>query len=87
MRHLARLPTASEKEEILCALKGPQWIRKRHGSLYDRGAADSHFGRGARPHYLNDVQRQVWVTDEAGIIEYMEGYRDNEKFGDKKVWY
>jgi hypothetical protein len=63
----------------------------RHGSPFDRGSADSYYGRVRDPHrggvggesgprigieQLN--QQQIW--------EYHAGYDWNEKFGDKKEW-
>ena len=74
-----------EQEEIIRALKGWQWVRKNHRSLYDRGTADSYYHRGARPHYGGGHSGPtVFVTDEASVAEYMAGYNDNEQFGDKK---
>ena len=32
----------------------PQFNRKRHGSLYDRGSADSWYSRNADPHWYPD---------------------------------
>lgn len=84
------LYTLSEQEKIIRALKGPQFDRKRHGSLYDRGAADSYYGRGPSPHYggvggSEFVDRVEALTEEEHE-EYMAGYMDNERFGDKKDW-
>ena len=33
-------PTLEEKEQVIQALKGPQFDRERHGSLFDRGSAE-----------------------------------------------
>jgi hypothetical protein len=71
------------------ALKGPQFIRKNHGSLYDRGSADSYYGRVRDPHYGGvggDSGPRVVVTDTESVAEYIAGYEDNEDFGDKKEW-
>jgi Tfp pilus assembly protein PilV len=76
-----------EKEQTWRALKGWQWIRENHGSLYDRGSADSYYGRGPSPHYGGvggDSGERVSVTDNEGRAEYMAGYNYNERFGDKK---
>jgi hypothetical protein len=35
----------SEQEQIVQALRGPQFDRKLHGGLFDRGSADSYYGR------------------------------------------
>ena len=41
------LPLLTEKEQkaVVRALRGWQFIRKNHGSLFDRGTADSYYGR------------------------------------------
>lgn len=68
----------------------PQFIREKHGSLYDRGGADSYYGRLPTPHwYPNGSYNGEAVTNltEEEIAEYMEGYNDNEEFGDKKNWF
>jgi hypothetical protein len=47
------LPIMSEDEQqqVIRALRGPQFVRERHGSLYDRGSSDSYYGRQITPHY------------------------------------
>jgi hypothetical protein len=77
------------KEEIVRVLRGWQFDRKKHGSLYDRGGADSYYHRIAWPHYGGvggDSGPKVEVTDPDSVAEYMAGYRDNEESGDKKDW-
>ena len=67
----------------------PGFNRRRHGSLYDRGAADSYYSRSRDPHwYPNGTYNGPKVTDldDEQIAEYMAGYEDNEKEGIKKVW-
>ena len=62
---------------------------KVNGGLYDRGTADSYYGRSAKPHYyphgtyngkpvtgLSNQQTQI----------YMAGYDWNEINGDFKDW-
>jgi len=68
--------------------KGPQFSRK-HGSLYDRGAADSWYDRPRLPHwYPNGCYKGERVTDltPEEVAEYEAGYDDNEKNGEKKDW-
>ena len=63
--------------------------RKRHGSLWDRGTADSWYSRDPEPHwYPNGTYNEPRITDltEAQIAEYLAGYEDNEKLGGKKEW-
>jgi hypothetical protein len=78
-----------EKDDMWRELKGWQWVRKNHGSLYDRGNADSYYGRAPTPHYggiggcPHPEERKL--TDEERA-EYMAGYNYNERYGDKKDW-
>jgi len=63
----------------------------RHGGAYDRGAADSYYNRGPQPHYfIGDTYKstQIEKADMSAeeIAAYMQGYNDNEKFGDKKEY-
>jgi hypothetical protein len=84
-----KLENQTEQERIISALKGWQWDRKQHGCLYDRGSADSYYGRQPAPHYGGvggDSGERVRVHDKASVDEYMAGYNYNERFGDKKDW-
>ncbi len=79
----------SEQEQIVRALRGWQFTRDTHGSLYDRGSADSYYHRKPGPHYGGvggDSGPTVPVTDEASVAEYMAGYEANERSGAKKEW-
>jgi len=81
------LMTEEEQKAVVRALRGPQFQRNNHGSLYDRGSADSHYGRMPNPHYGGvggASGPQVFVYDEASVAEYLAGYEYNERFGDKK---
>jgi hypothetical protein len=83
------LPLLTEKEQkaVVRALRGWQFIRKNHGSLYDRGSADSYYGRPQNPHYGGvggDSGLRVEVTDAKSVDEYRAGYDYNERHGDKK---
>ena len=65
----------------------PQFDRKQHGGLYDRGSADSYYGRPRNPHwYPNGTYKGDAVEDltPAEVAEYLAGYDYNEQFGDKK---
>ena len=82
-------PEMADKDRVYNALRGEQFDRKRHGSLFDRGSADSYYGRAPNPHYGGvggNSGPRVEVTDPAERAEYMAGYDWNEKFGDKKDW-
>ena len=70
------------------AIRGPQFNRD-HGSLYDRGSADSYYGRVPEPHYWPEGTghgQKVTDLNPYEIAEYMAGYDHNERFGDKKSW-
>lgn len=67
----------------------PQFNRSEHGSLYDRGSADSYYRRPPSPHwYPEGAYKGCRVVDlnEAEIEEYCAGYGDNEKSGCFKEW-
>ncbi len=63
----------------------------RHGGPFDRGSADSYYGRGINPHYYVEgtstspkIEMEKMTKKE--IADYMAGFEWNEKFGDKKDW-
>jgi hypothetical protein len=63
----------------------------RHGGAWDRGSADSYYGRSFDPHYYTAgtaVSARVEMKDmtAAEITAYSAGYSWNEKHGDKKDW-
>jgi hypothetical protein len=64
---------------------------QRHGGPWDRGSADSYYGRGLDPHYYKgatSMTPRVNLADmtEQEIEAYTAGYNDNEQYGDKKDW-
>jgi hypothetical protein len=76
-----------EHDNIVRALKGWQWVRGTHGCLFDRGAADSYYGRAPDPHYGGvggDSGIRVTVMYAEAVAEYMAGYEHNEQSGFKK---
>jgi len=81
------LMTEEEQQAVIRALKGPQFDRKRHGSLYDRGSADSYYRRRRDPHWWPEGSyKGEPVTDlsQDETQEYLAGYEYNERYGDKK---
>ena len=78
-------PKVKEKEQVIRALKGLEFVRNQHGSLFDRGSADSYYGRPQHPHHRIDGD-EVVVTDAESVQEYLAGYAWNEQYGDKKDW-
>jgi hypothetical protein len=64
---------------------------QRHGGPYDRGSADSYYGRLFDPHYYVEgtgTSPRVELGDMTAeeITAYTAGYNYNERFGDKKCW-
>jgi hypothetical protein len=64
---------------------------ERHGGPYDRGTADSYYGRGMNPHYYAGVtynSRKIELNEmtKEEIEAYRKGYEDNETSGDYKDW-
>ncbi len=62
-----------------------------HGSPFDRGSADSYYGRAQAPHwYPEGTYKGVRVESRdmsmKELREYFRGYEYNERFGDKKDW-
>jgi len=65
----------------------PQFDRKRHGGLFDRGSADSWYSRPRNPHWYPEgtgFGPRVTNLSEQEIAEYNAGYDYNEQFGGKK---
>lgn len=63
----------------------------RHGGPFDRGSADSYYGRGCRPHYFlgatystPEVNEEDMTPEE--VEAYMAGYDYNESMGNFKNW-
>jgi hypothetical protein len=64
---------------------------QRHGGAFDRGSADSYYGRPRNPHFYVEGtgtsdridQSQMTVQE---VQAYLAGYQWNEQFGDKKNW-
>ena len=81
--------TEDEQEQVVRALRGWQFMRSKHGSLYDRGTADSYYGRPADPHYGGvggDSGERVATLTPQEVNEYLAGYEYNEQHGDRKEW-
>jgi hypothetical protein len=60
-----------------------------HGDPFDRGSADSYYGRVPNPHKCPNGtgnQPRVEVLTELERAEYLAGYAYNEANGDKKSW-
>lgn len=63
----------------------------RHGGPFDRGSADSYYGRRAEPHWwpegtMKGDRIEIEEMTEEEIFLYCAGYEYNEQNGDKKDW-
>lgn len=56
---------------------------RTHGSPYDRGQADSWYRRPINPHYM-DKGKEITDLTEEQIAEYLQGYQENEDWGEHK---
>jgi hypothetical protein len=64
---------------------------ERHGGPYDRGTADSYYGRDYNPHYFvgdtyNTPKIELAQMTAQEIVAYTAGYTNNEANGDRKEW-
>jgi hypothetical protein len=64
---------------------------QKHGNAFDRGSADSYYGRGRDPHTWPEgtghgVRVEAKDMTPAEIEAYHAGYDYNEQYGDKKNW-
>ena len=64
---------------------------RSHGSPFDRGSADSWYGRPEEPHWYpegtyNGNRIESKDMSVAELRAYFMGYEYNEKFGGKKSW-
>ena len=77
------------QQEVIRVITGPQFDRKRHGSLFDRGSADSYYSRPPQPHWYPQGSYNCEAVEnltEAEIQDYHAGYDHNEQYGHKKDW-
>jgi hypothetical protein len=63
----------------------------RHGGAFDRGTADSYYGRPRNPHYFEGMTYQSKMIGKGNMTEaelhaYDAGYDYNEEIGNKKDW-
>ena len=64
---------------------------ERHGGPYDRGSADSYYGRSFSPHYYTGDTYSSKRIDESAmtpeeIQAYRAGYQENSEAGNFKDW-
>jgi len=80
-----------EISKLEAALNSSAYYNERHGGAYDRGQADSYYGRDYNPHYFtgdsfNSLRVELQDMSAHEIVAYTAGYRDNEANGDKKEY-
>jgi hypothetical protein len=67
----------------------PQFDRKRHGSLFDRGGADSYYLRAFDPHWYPGGtykgEKVIDLTPEE-VAEYAAGYNARTASGEFKQY-
>lgn len=64
-----------------------EYFDKRHGSAWDRGAADCYYMRPYKPHkYAGDTGASQRIEDLSphDLAAYAAGWEDNERLGDFK---
>ena len=69
-------------------IHGKRYAQK-HGNPFDRGSADSYYGRNRNPHkggVGGDSGPRIEQLTGAEIEAYHAGYDYNEQHGDKKSW-
>jgi hypothetical protein len=76
---------------MLEALTQHGYYDERHGGPYDRGTADSYYGRDYNPHYFvgdtyNSPKIDLAQMTAQEIVAYTAGYTNNEANGDKKEY-
>jgi hypothetical protein len=60
-----------------------------HGSPFDRGTADSYYGRPKDPHkggVGGGTGKRIDTLTRQELWQYYAGYDYNEQFGDTKSW-
>lgn len=64
---------------------------QRHGGPFDRGGADSYYGRPFAPHYWTggtgkglEMTAALMTAEE--LAAYKAGWDENEASGDRKAW-
>ena len=65
------------------------YFSQDHGSPFDRGNADSYYGRPKHPHkggVGGESGPRIETLSLAEKFQYDMGYEYNERFGDKKEW-
>jgi hypothetical protein len=96
LQALKESPSRGVRDEIEIsrletALNSSAYYDERHGGPYDRGTADSYYGRDYMPHYfVRDTHRSPRIDmaqmTAQEIVAYTAGYTNNEANGDKKEW-
>jgi len=86
MMHNIMEPKMNYTEAKLASAKYDQ----EHGSFFDRGSADSYYGRPRYPHrggVGGASGPRIDATHPEDLEAYHAGYDFNDEYGDKKNWY
>ena len=67
------------------------YYNQRHGGPFDRGQADSYYGRDYNPHYFvgdtyNSPKIELAQMTAQEIVAYTAGFNENEKANNHKEW-
>jgi hypothetical protein len=63
--------------------------QQQHGNWFDRGSADSYYGRRPNPHrggVGGNSGPRIEASEPSEVEAYMAGYDYNEQYGDKKSY-
>ena len=63
--------------------------QQQHGNWFDRGSADSYYGRAPNPHrggVGGNSGPRIAASEPFEVEAYMAGYAYNEQHGDKKSY-
>lgn len=79
MRYCDKSKTFEYGERVYDVSNGS--LDTRHGGPFDRGSADSYYGRGCKPHYfVGGTNTSDMITDltDVEFQAYMAGFEFNE---------
>ena len=76
---------------VAAKIEAEEKYDESHGGPYDRGGADSYYGRIPKPHWWPNGTGKGERIEEQQMSDYQikaywAGYQDNEAAGDFKEW-
>lgn len=86
-----RMAEAARYQQMTEEATRSAYYSQRHGGPYDRGTADSFYGRGYNPHYFvgdsySSTRLELVDMSASEIAAYTAGYRNNEESGERKEY-